>query len=314
MIRLHLLGFTPDLKGLVFSARRGGRAGTYWVAVDPELVSALGSLEAAREEAAVSRRSRAAAPAGRGRGAARTQAAAKSRGRAGRALVAVPQAPAVESRLSPREVQQLLREGRAVKDVAALAGVDTSWVERFLGPIEEERTGIIRTTKQSFQSRTRLGRSGLPIGEAVARNLTERRATPATLDSLDEGWDTRRTGPRIWRVRLRFTHRGKRRSAEWEFRTDDRSVRPRNELASGLGWAPPRQDRGRPRVPDMAPSPDVAEAPGQAAAARPRRKAPAKARPKPRTRSKPKTTPKPKARGKPKTRAARSRARLSRSR
>jgi hypothetical protein len=49
----------------------------------------------------------------------------------------------------------------------------------------------------------------------------------------------------VWRVRLRFVHRNKRHSADWELRKDTGEVRPRNALAIDLGWRPPPADRSR---------------------------------------------------------------------
>lgn len=299
IIRLHLLGFTPDLKGLVFSGKRGGRAGSYWVAVDDALARALTQLERAREEAKTSGNHK------RKASSAATRKLTLDDFMQGRELTVTdtqdlplpPAPPRIESKLSPREIQQMLREGRTVKEVATMAGVEQEWVERFLGPVQHEMAGIIQLTRQSLQSRPRLGESGLPIGEAVRRNLVDRRATSQTLETLDEGWDARRVRPRTWRVRLRFQHRGKKRSAEWEFRTDTRAARPRNEMATDIGWWPP---------------PTTGKKAAKAAPAKPRT-----TKPKPKTaKPKPKTAkPKPKAKAKAaKGRAAASRSAASKSR
>ena len=229
MTRLHLLGFTPDLKGLVFSGRRGGKKGTYWVPVDKALREAVEQIDEAREE-----RKAATRPKSSGRRLAVTDTQD----------LPLPRSQP-ESRLSPREVQRMLREGRSVRDVAKRAGVDEAWVERFTGPVVEEQAGVIQMTRSAYQDRQRLGRSGLPIGEAVRRNLDQRKATSDTLNQLDDGWSARRMRSQIWRVRLRFTHRGKRRSAEWEFRKDTRAVSPRNQLARELGWSPPPSSRAK---------------------------------------------------------------------
>lgn len=283
MIRLHLLGFTPDLKGLVFSGRRGGRTGTYWLPVDGTLERALSQLEKAREDQA-----REKAGSGKGKG------KAKAKGRKETSdepdldlegiLAGAEEPPSVtdtqdlplpsvvarsESRLPPREIQQLLRQGRSVRDVAAEAGVDERWVERFTGPVLEEMIGVIRMTREAFQTRPRLGVSGLPIGTAVLRNLTDRKATADTLAEAEDGWEARHVAPRTWRVRLRFRHRGKRRTAEWEFNKDGGEVRPRNKLATELGWWPP------PGTTDgSATTAQESEEPGEEAP--PRRRAPAK--------------------------------------
>lgn len=278
MIRLHLLGFTPDLKGLVFSGRRGGRTGTYWLPVDGTLERALSQLEKAREDQA-----REKAGKGKGKAKGRKDTAPEAELDLEEILAGADEAPPVtdtqdlplpsvaarsESRLSPREIQQLLRQGRSVKDVAAEAGVDERWVERFTGPVLEEMVGVIRMTREAYQTRPRLGLSGLPIGTAVLRNLTDRKATTETLAEAEDGWEARHVAPRTWRVRLRFRHRGKRRTAEWEFTKDSGEVRPRNKLATELGWWPPPGTTG------PAPAPQEGEEPGEEAP--PRRRAPAK--------------------------------------
>lgn len=250
MIRLHLLGITPDLKGLVYSGRKGGKAGTYWLPVDEEFLRALASLDDARTEASKEVRPRK----GRAKPEAGGAKSAKSAIQwarltddpsiktlaqvSGSIKVALPPSkPRPDSKLTPREIQQLFREGRSVRDVSALAGVDEAYASRFLGPVVHEMLGVVRMTRHSFQSRARRGQSGLPVGEAVIINLQERRATDETLDALDDGWEAKRMRSGVWRVRLRFSHRGKRRAAEWEFVKESREVRPRNDLARQLGWS-----------------------------------------------------------------------------
>lgn len=239
MLRLHLLGFTRDLKGLVFSGKRGGKTGTYWVEVDETFARAVQQLERARRKP----------------GRAVPEPAAPEPARKGKKTVMDTQdlplpreRPAARGKLTPREIQRLLREGRAVKDVAAKAGVDEAWVERFLGPVLEERAGVIRLTQQAHQRRSRLGVSGVPIGAAVRLNLQDKRANERTLEQLSDGWEARRMASGVWRVRLRFSHRGKRRSADWELRKDTGDVRPRNALAIDLGWRPPPPEKPKPEA------------------------------------------------------------------
>ncbi|HVL80737.1 MAG TPA: septation protein SepH [Actinomycetota bacterium] len=285
MIRLHLLGFTPDLKGLVFSGRRGGRTGTYWVPVDDEFWKSLQQLEGTRAERAVAEPK----PKGRRRkltadeltlvevrellAGRRGSPAAAEQPPAAPEPESEPEpekAPKQESRLSLREVQSLLREGRSVKDVADLAGVDEAWVERFTGPVMHEVRGVVAMTRAAYQQRARLGPSGLPVGDAVVRNLQDRKATQQTLEGIDEGWDARRTRTGLWRVRLRFTHRGKRRAAEWDFSKETREVHPRNDLARELGWWPSPETRAAKAVRSSSESEDEGGTPTRK---RPSRKA-----------------------------------------
>ena len=41
MQQLHLVGFTADLEGLIFSAKKGARSGAFVVAMDDALLTAL---------------------------------------------------------------------------------------------------------------------------------------------------------------------------------------------------------------------------------------------------------------------------------
>jgi hypothetical protein len=107
----------------------------------------------------------------------------------------------------------------------------------------------------------------------VLRNLEERRATSDTIEGLDDAWDARASHSGQWRVWVKFNHRGKRRTAEWNFRKDTREVTARNRLAAQLGWWPPE--------PGAAPEPvDALEggepARGEDGESAPRRRKPAR--------------------------------------
>jgi hypothetical protein len=240
--RLHLLGFTHDLKGVVFSQRRGGKTATYWTPIDGSFLAAIEKLERARAEAAEAK--------GKKKGKAASRPApteAKER----TVLPPVGRSQ-MSSRLSPSEIQQMLREGRTVKSVVDASKAPQAWVERLLEPVMAERIGVIRFAQGATMSRPRLGRSGLPVEEAVVRNLEERRATSDTIEGLDDAWDARASRSGLWRVWVRFNHRGKRRTAEWNFRKNTREIHPRNRLAAQLGWWPPQ--------PGAAPEPEPLEA------------------------------------------------------
>lgn len=233
MQRLYLLGFTQDLKGVVFSERRGGRTATFWVPVDETFLGAVEKLGRARRD-----RRQPAGPDEHG-------VAAPGR----------PLSPAVgrsepSTRIPASEIQQLLREGRTVDTVAKAAKASRAWVERLAEPVSTERAGVIRLAQRAYMPRSRLGRSGLPLGQAIRQNLEERRATVGTLEALDDGWETRATRSGPWRVRLKFTHRGSRRVAEWDYVKSTGQLTARNRLATELGWWPPPPEPKRPKAAD----------------------------------------------------------------
>ncbi len=235
MVRLYLLGFTHDLKGVVFGQKRGGKTAAFWIPIDNSFFEAVDKLERAREEAGAKK----------GKGAKAKGKAAPARGKSvQKARVILPPVGRSQSSdaMPAAEIQQLLRQGRTVNSVVEVAKAPRAWVERLLEPVMTERGGIIRLAQRAQMIRPRLGRSGMQLGDAVIRNLEERRATTDTIEGLDDAWDARAGASGRWRVWVRFNHRGKRRTAEWEFRKDTRMVTPRNRLGAQLGWWPPEPD------------------------------------------------------------------------
>lgn len=249
MNRLYLLGFTHDLKGVVFSQRKGGKSATLWVPVDETFLDAIDKLERARTEQKGG--GKAGGKGGKGGKGAKAKASSEPEPEPSRRLrrdaetgrVVLPPVGRSQSssRLTVAEIQQMLREGRSVKAVVEASKAPQSWVERLLEPVLTERAGVIRLAQRAVMSRPRLGRSGLPVGDAVIRNLEERRATSDTIEGIDDAWDARASQGR-WRVWIKFNHRGKRRTAEWEFLKSTREVKPRNRLAAQLGWWAPEEE------------------------------------------------------------------------
>jgi hypothetical protein len=220
MNRLYVLGFTHDLKGVVFTQRRNGKTPTFWVPVDPAFMDAIGRLEKTRSL--------------RARGLEPSSAKAAPR-KDGKSLPPVGRSQA-RTGFPARQIQQMLREGKTIKTVAAAAKTDLGWIERLAEPVMTERQGVVRLAQRAYMTRARLGAAGLQLGDAVERNLEEKGTTP---DEVDAVWDAKVLTSGVWRVSMRFTNRGKRRAAEWEFRKGSRSIAPRNRLGAQLGWWEP---------------------------------------------------------------------------
>ncbi len=286
MNRLFLLGFTNDLKGVVFSQRRGAKQAKFWLPIDAKFAEAVKKLEQARSQQEVQRK--------RSKTSQQTAAAAE-RFRApapSRPLPAVGRSQATVG-MPASEIQQLLREGRSVRSVAEAAKASPGWVERLAEPVLAERVGVVRMAQRAVMPRPRLGISGLPLGEAVIKNLEERKATPETIEELDNDWDAKASRAGGWRVSLRFNHRGKRRVAEWNFHKGKHEIHPRNRLAAQLGWWEPDLPEDEPDIevegeldePEAVVEP--APQPRRTSAAKPRAKRPPAKR-RPARRSKPK--------------------------
>lgn len=223
MVKLHLVGFSSDLKSLVFSTRRGAKSGTYTIDVNPRLKRTLEEIEsrqAENDEAAAKEE----------------EAAREAKTASAQRRPTFPQRPATPlSRISPKEIQALLREGKTPDEVAQIAEADVSWIERFTSPIIAERAVVVDIVKAARISRTRRGLSSVPVGEAIVANLADKKVRLSP-EEFDGGWTAiRRDGQ--WEVTFAYTSRG--RDVDAVFVVDhERTVRPFSPQASVLGWRP----------------------------------------------------------------------------
>ena len=214
MLQLHLVGVDPQSQALLLSDRTDGRGGRFWVRVDAGL---------ARQVA----RALAGAPGDAGDDATGPGSGVGSLVR-GRDPGAVgPPSPdtatfeemirtggGFRGGLSPREIQARLRQGRTVGEVAAEAGVEAEWVERFAGPILAERrvalerAGALRLVTATGDV------SALPLAEAVQRNLA-RRGIGASAAELADYWSASHREGGEWTIQLRYSDGRKAVQAEW---------------------------------------------------------------------------------------------------
>ena len=221
MQKLHLVGFTTDQKGLILSARRGARTGSFHLTVDEELAQSVEELRAKQLEAESERLEE-------------EEAARPAR---------------VESALSVREIQARLRQGRSVADVAKAAGVDPEWVERFAPPVFAERAQVIANVQSSPLRRTRLGPSAQPIGESIRRNLADRNVS-LTPEEFAEGWSARQLGDGRWAVRFHYRHRGRDNGLRFDLDDATGTIVAADRQSGQLGYitppTPPSPARPRP--------------------------------------------------------------------
>ncbi|MGH9267063.1 MAG: septation protein SepH, partial [Acidimicrobiales bacterium] len=194
--QLHPVGFTADLAGLIFSARKGTTAGGFTVPVDEHLIALI-------EEVVRLRRS----PADEGD-------AGAGAGPAPAAGIAARLRPRPHSALSPREIQGRLRAGRSVESVAAEAGVDGEWVARFAAPVLAEQAKVVARARTLVYVKPRLGPSAQPLGVSVRWNAAERDVRLAE-DEFDAAWSAYQVRDNLWVVRFSFVSRRRRQDGEW---------------------------------------------------------------------------------------------------
>lgn len=227
MIEVHLIGYTSDLRYLVFGDDPDSADGRYLVAVDPDLFLTVDDVREARLAAGL--------PVG-------PSADAEPSGGESvdvestdvEPVDAVGRLEPPESVLSPAKIQALLRAGRSPQAVAKLAGTDVAWVERWFPPILEERAQVIREARAAVLTRPRLGRSRKSVGEAVATNLAARDFTDD-----DAVWTATRRSDGWWSVTIRYRAGGRSQQASWRYHRESRRIEPSSDLARDLGFVRP---------------------------------------------------------------------------
>ncbi|MBV8234775.1 MAG: DUF3071 domain-containing protein, partial [Acidimicrobiia bacterium] len=228
MQKLHLVGFTTEHDGLIFSARKGSKAGGYLVILDRELLTNIAEAERLRNGDQEH-------PEGS------------------------PARPRPTSRLTPREIQAYVRSGRSIPEVAAEAGVDAEWVERFAVPIVAEQAQMVERALAMTYSKARLGQSSQPLSTSVRWNLADK-GVALTDEAFEQGWSAFQLQDEVWMVRFRYTSRARLQVAEWELDLGTHQLASRNRLASELGYVekgrrPPALPAPAPRMPTPPPPP-----------------------------------------------------------
>lgn len=131
------------------------------------------------------------------------------------------------SRLTPREIQDRLRAGASIEQVAEAAGVSTERIRRWEGPIRAERDRAVELAQHTRYARPPDGAVSGPLGRLVTAHLDRH--------GLVGSWDSHRDPDGQWVVTV--TH--ERGSASW--RLVDGALSALDPQAESLGWRePPR--------------------------------------------------------------------------
>jgi len=102
---------------------------------------------------------------------------------------------ALESRLSPREIQERVRGGESAEHVAITAGVPLERVLRFVGPVLREREHVADQAR-----RARLGGAAGPA--VLLADVVARAAARQGVSVDDVEWDSARREDHSWIVRI----------------------------------------------------------------------------------------------------------------
>lgn len=136
---------------------------------------------------------------------------------------------ALESQLSPREIQARIRAGHSVEEVARAAGISADRVERYAGPVVAEREHVVEQALRAPGRRASAG-SAPSLGELVQSRLGAQGAVAEATE-----WDAwRGDDDARWTVRLAYLAGDRARTATWTFDPRGRVLTPADDEARWL--------------------------------------------------------------------------------
>jgi hypothetical protein len=228
--QLQFVGLTDDHQGLVFTDSQSTAATRYVIPIDEALLGVVAELTNTRR-ARPTRESAAALP---------VPAPEEEMPSAGPRTGAhrLPTSRPLFGTMTPREIQARLRAGRSVADVAAEAGVEEAWVERFAPPILAEQAAAIDRAGAMTYVTARRGPSGRSLAESVRRNLLGKGVRPDD----EQEWSAFLHQSGEWVVRFRYRHRRRTTEAEWLVDLAAGTLVALNTVAGTLAFVPPTAD------------------------------------------------------------------------
>lgn len=135
---------------------------------------------------------------------------------------------ALESQLTPREIQARVRSGHSVDEVAMAAGISADRVERYAVPVLAERAHVVEQAQRA-PGRRATGGSAPALAELVERRLVGEKIP---LDGL--AWDAWKGDDDRWTVRASYPGTARERVATWSFDPRGRVLAPADDEARWL--------------------------------------------------------------------------------
>jgi hypothetical protein len=191
-------------------------------------------------------------------------------------LSSVPSVEEVET-MSVKEIQRRLRAGESFDSVAREGQISLEKVERFSGPIMQEREYILDRARELIMRKDAY-RNDLTLIDVVLSKLT-----PRGVDREEITWNTWRLPDGIWHIELHFPNRDGSGIATWNFdmtrralsATDDNGAwlideeAPARPASTGMIYSPPthpsRSEEAKREIPRIAdlfePAEEITETP-----------------------------------------------------
>jgi hypothetical protein len=132
-------------------------------------------------------------------------------------LASVPSLDATET-ISVKEIQRRLRAGESFEQIAREGQTTVDKVERFSGPIMQEREYILSNAR-ALVMRKDVHRSDLTFADVVVAKLA-----PRGVDTDQISWNTWRLPDSTWHIELHYPNRDGNGSATWIFDLSRRAL------------------------------------------------------------------------------------------
>lgn len=149
--------------------------------------------------------------------------------------------------VSPREIQDAVREGSSIDDIVASSGADYEYVAKFAAPVLDELQHMIET---ALSVRIEVGADR--FNEKQFREFGDFVLDRSrTYGDSEISWSAFRETPLTWRISATFSNSG---VATWSFDPRKFSLSPENELAVAIANA---INGGDSALPKLAPIPQL---------------------------------------------------------
>ena len=142
-------------------------------------------------------------------------------------LTSVPASDASET-MSVREIQRRLRAGESFEQVAREGQITVDKVERFSGPIMQEREYILDRARELVMRKDAY-RSDLTFSDVALAKLS-----PRGVDIDQISWNTWRLPDGIWHIELHFPNRDGSGVATWNFDMTRRALEASDDNGAWL--------------------------------------------------------------------------------
>ena len=132
-------------------------------------------------------------------------------------LTSVPSIDAVET-MSVKEIQRRLRAGDSFEQIARDGQITVEKVERFSGPIMQEREYILDRARELVM------RKDVHRTEMTFRDVVLAKLAPRGVDTDEVSWNTWRLADGTWHIELHYPNRDGNGVATWNFDLSRRAL------------------------------------------------------------------------------------------